>query len=50
MDRHFNNEAQDASQLFRSLALYGIGRVGKSSVALRYAATRLDRKEQDAMS
>ncbi|KAI8949995.1 hypothetical protein F4801DRAFT_602741 [Xylaria longipes] len=34
MDRYFNNRAQYANQLFRSLALYGIGGVGKSSVAL----------------
>ncbi|KID93400.1 NB-ARC and TPR domain protein, partial [Metarhizium majus ARSEF 297] len=49
MDRYFNNGAQDASQPFRSLALYGIGGVGKSSVALRYAETRIHRKELDAM-
>ncbi|RYC56777.1 hypothetical protein CHU98_g9433 [Xylaria longipes] len=36
MDRYFNNRAQYANQLFRSLALYGIGGVGKSSVALCY--------------
>ncbi|KAI1420538.1 NB-ARC and TPR domain protein [Xylaria sp. FL1777] len=49
MDRHFKNGAQDANQLFRSLALYGIGGVGKSSVALRYAESRIHRKELDAM-
>ncbi|KAL9098012.1 MAG: hypothetical protein Q9163_006238 [Psora crenata] len=49
MDRHFNNGVQDASQPFRSLALYGMGGVGKSSVALRYAETRIRRKELDAM-
>ena len=49
MDRHFNNGAQDASQPFRSLALHGIGGVGKSSVAMQYAETRIYRKELDAM-
>lgn len=49
IDRYFNNGAQDAHQPFRSLALYGIGGVGKSSVALRYAETRIHRKELDAM-
>jgi hypothetical protein len=49
MDRFFNNRAKDVSQPFRSLALYGIGGVGKSSVALRYAETRIHRKELDAM-
>lgn len=49
MDRHFNNGSQDANQPFRSLALYGIGGVGKSSVALRYAETRIRRMELDAM-
>ncbi|EEP78975.1 predicted protein [Uncinocarpus reesii 1704] len=49
MDRYFNSGAEDSSQSFRSLALYGIGGVGKSSVALRYAETRIHRKELDAM-
>ncbi|KAI1313744.1 NB-ARC and TPR domain protein [Xylaria venustula] len=49
MDRYFNNGAQNANQPFRSLALYGIGGVGKSSVALRYAESRIHRKELDAM-
>lgn len=49
IDRYFNNRAQDADQPFRSLTLYGIGGVGKSSVALRYAETRIRRKELDAM-
>ncbi|KAI9668929.1 MAG: hypothetical protein M1829_005241 [Trizodia sp. TS-e1964] len=49
MDRYFKNGGQDASQTFRSLALYGIGGVGKSSVALRYAEARIRSKELDAM-
>ncbi|KAI0100214.1 NB-ARC and TPR domain protein [Nemania sp. FL0031] len=49
MDRYFNNGTQDADQPFRSIALYGIGGVGKSSVALKYAETRIHRKELDAM-
>ncbi|KAJ3578368.1 hypothetical protein NPX13_g2192 [Xylaria arbuscula] len=49
MDRYFNNNVQDAIQAFRSLALYGIGGVGKSSIALRYAESRIHRKELDAM-
>jgi len=49
IDRYFSNGAQGAGQPFRSLALYGIGGVGKSSVALRYAETRIHRKELDAM-
>lgn len=50
MDRHFNNTgAQDSSQSFRSLALYGIGGVGKSSVALRYAETKINNQELDVM-
>ncbi|KAL8926612.1 MAG: hypothetical protein Q9172_001711 [Xanthocarpia lactea] len=39
----------DADQSFRSLALYGLGGVGKSSVALRYAETKLREGELDAM-
>lgn len=49
MDRFFNNGVEEKSQPFRSLALYGIGGVGKSSVALRYAEARIHRKELDAM-
>ena len=39
----------DADQSFRSLALYGLGGVGKSSVALRYAEMKLREGELDAM-
>lgn len=49
MDRYFGNVAHDPNQPFRSIALYGVGGVGKSSIALRYAETRIHRKELDAM-
>lgn len=39
----------DPDQTFRSLALYGLGGVGKSSVALRFAEAKLRRGELDAM-
>lgn len=39
----------DTTEIFRSLALYGLGGVGKSSVALRYAEGKLRRGELDAM-
>ena len=40
---------QDTKCSFQSLALYGLGGVGKSSVALRYAERRLRNGELDAM-
>lgn len=40
---------QDPEYSFRSLTLYGLGGVGKSSVALRYAERRLRNGELDAM-
>jgi hypothetical protein len=40
---------QDNEHSFRSLALYGLGGVGKSSVALKYAEGRLRNGELDAM-
>ncbi|KAI7288787.1 hypothetical protein KC343_g1092 [Hortaea werneckii] len=49
LDRYFDNTSSDASLPFRSIALYGIGGVGKSSVALRYAESRIHRHEVDAM-
>lgn len=39
----------DLETSFRSFALYGLGGVGKSSIALRYVETLLHRGELDAM-
>ena len=47
IERYFNQMDIDTS--FRSLALYGLGGVGKSSVALRYAEIKLRKGELDAM-
>ncbi|KAI1114464.1 P-loop containing nucleoside triphosphate hydrolase protein [Nemania sp. NC0429] len=49
MDRFFNNAKPENDAQFQSLALHGIGGVGKSSVALRYAETRIRNNELDAM-
>ncbi|KAI1274775.1 P-loop containing nucleoside triphosphate hydrolase protein [Xylaria sp. FL0933] len=49
MDRIFSNGYQDAHRPFRSLALYGVGGIGKSTIALRYAEARIYLKELDAM-
>lgn len=49
IDRYFNKGGQDTGQQFQSLTLYGVGGVGKSSVALRYAETKIHNKELDAM-
>lgn len=47
IDHHFNQVDPDTS--FRSLALYGLGGVGKSSVALRYVENKIRKGELDAM-
>jgi NB-ARC domain len=47
IEDHFRKVDPDRS--FRSLALYGLGGVGKSSVALRFAEAKLWRGELDAM-
>ncbi|KAI0869266.1 P-loop containing nucleoside triphosphate hydrolase protein [Hypoxylon argillaceum] len=49
MDRFFNNAIPESSAQFQALALYGIGGVGKSSIALRYAEMRIRNKDLDAM-
>lgn len=47
IERHFNQV--DPKTSFWSLALYGLGGVGKSSVALRFAEAKVRRGELDAM-
>lgn len=47
MDEHFNKV--DPDQSFRSLAIHGLGGVGKSSIALRFAEAKLRRGELDAL-
>ena len=42
-------EKQTTEKSFRSLALWGLGGVGKSSVALRYAETKFHDGELDAL-
>jgi hypothetical protein len=49
IDEWFANEYQDSDRSFRSLALYGLGGVGKSCVALKYAEARRRRGDLDAM-
>ncbi|TVY82554.1 hypothetical protein LSUE1_G002863 [Lachnellula suecica] len=39
----------DPQRSFLSLAIYGLGGVGKSSVAMRFAEGKLDRRELDCM-
>ncbi len=39
----------DSERSFLSLAIYGLGGVGKSSVAMKYAEDKLDRRELDCM-
>lgn len=47
INQHFDQVDSRAS--FRSLALYGLGGVGKSAIALRFAEARFQRGELDAM-
>lgn len=47
IENYFNQVNTDNT--FRSLALYGLGGVGKSSVALKYAETRVRRGDIDAL-
>lgn len=47
MEAFFNDPDHDGS--FRSIALYGLGEVGKSSVALEYAEKKIRNGELDAM-
>ncbi|KAI0802570.1 P-loop containing nucleoside triphosphate hydrolase protein [Xylaria sp. FL0064] len=49
IDRLLSSGYQDAHRPFRSLALYGAGGMGKSTIALRYAKARIYLKELDAM-
>lgn len=49
IDNYFGKELEDSSSSFQSLALYGLGGVGKSCVALKYAETRRRRNDIDAM-
>ncbi|KAM0335642.1 hypothetical protein ACHAQA_000691 [Verticillium albo-atrum] len=49
IEEHFNMSNADVENSFRSLALYGLGGVGKSSVALRYAEASIRRGEVDAV-
>ncbi|OTA87935.1 hypothetical protein M434DRAFT_130703 [Hypoxylon sp. CO27-5] len=47
MEAHFNEV--DIETSFRSLAIHGLGGVGKSTVALKYAENKLQRGELDAL-
>jgi hypothetical protein len=47
IEDHFNQINNEGS--FRSLAIHGLGGVGKSTVALRYAENKLQRGELDAL-
>jgi hypothetical protein len=39
----------DSEQSFRSLALYGLGGAGNSSIALQYAVAKVEQAEFDAV-
>jgi hypothetical protein len=47
METYFNEAGPE--QLFQSLTLHGLGGVGKSTVALRFAENKLRRGELDAL-
>jgi NB-ARC domain len=47
MEEYFNKV--DPDQSFRSLTIYGLGGIGKSSIALRFAETKLRKGELDAL-
>ncbi|KAI1737183.1 hypothetical protein F4680DRAFT_460693 [Xylaria scruposa] len=47
IEDHFNQA--NSTGAFQSLALYGLGGVGKSTIALRYAEAKLRRGELDAL-
>lgn len=47
MEDYFSNV--DLGTTFRSLALHGLGGVGKSTMALRYAENKLQHGELDAL-
>jgi hypothetical protein len=49
MDTFFGYGTLKPQSSFRSLALYGLGGAGKSSVAMKYAETRRRRGDIDAM-
>jgi hypothetical protein len=52
IEEHFNNLSPNTGadeHSFRSLALYGLGGVGKTTVALKYAENKLHRGELDAL-
>jgi len=47
METHFKEAGPE--QFFRSLTLHGLGGVGKSTIALKYAENKLQRGELDAL-
>lgn len=49
IEEYFDTDNTDSGQSLRSLALHGLGGVGKSTIALRYAEKKLERNELDAL-